>query len=692
MAKKKARKVDRAIEKLLRAGRYWEWLKEVESQNREARYAQEYAEVWKGLVRKALRNPQSFQEFCKEVKAVKHPPNSQDVNFLRILAGFIDGNQSVEDLAALKGLGQPAETLRQRALSWKDDSASLEPMRKELRVFMTQPQKVTTRYYEQAGLHFPIPGFRETAAVMAEDIAAVRRLNSKSAAEKGWKVVGFHQLSVIDASLAEGMDVYPQAFYRILIHPFVWNMAVLMERLSKEGNSVSMAKLVRSIPFLFQQVAGEKAETIHQALKAFQPEIMADASAGQLQAEMDSAGFEEKVMFLGTLRRQLREKSRSAHGPLDMIFDEFEEDEEETEKLFEVFRRLFHQVLDEIGQKAKEIGPRDERELRRVMDQIVVEDLDLLIDAPDRSSDMARLFSHLASVGCLGKRMALFALIVAAARRSTTLQASAQEALDRSAPVTGEDLRWILEKSQMLHFPRLSVLKPLLDRFREDAELLGLTLRELLSELWEFVFLSTFAMDAMGMHRKRGEKTDPKVERILQELRQESAALKHYTEFHLIPGFLECFRGGTYTEESFLQWLSYLRENCDNYLSFVEDELQHLAGWKARGEDLFFMMAGLTVSLEGTVLSLFKFLKEHSDDWATADIRVLERLVDNMLFFKPFLERDAGVLVRMGAVLQKRFDAGEREVGPLMETVKLALKEIAYPGKRVGRRKGKKRP
>ena len=40
------------------------------------------------------------------------------------------------------------------------------------------------------------------------------------------------------------------------------------------------------------------------------------------------------MIFLGTLRRKLREKSRSAHDPLDMIVDELEGDEEETEKLF----------------------------------------------------------------------------------------------------------------------------------------------------------------------------------------------------------------------------------------------------------------------------------------------------------------------------------------------------------------------
>jgi hypothetical protein len=419
---------------------------------------------------------------------------------------------------------------------------------------------------------------------------------------------------------------------------------------------------------------------------------MADASAAQLEAEIDSASFEEKVILLDRLRGRLREKSQAAQDPLDEIFGELEEDEEETEKLHEAFRRLFQKILNEIEQRSKEIGPRDERELRRVMDQMLVKDIDLLIDAPDRSYDMARLFSRLAAARCLGKRMGLFALIVAAATRSTTLQSSAQEALDRSAPVTGEDLHWVLEKSPMLHFPQLGVLKPLLDRFREDGELLGLILRGLLSELWEFVFISTFAMDPMGMHSKRGKKTDPKVERILQGLRQESAGLKNYTEFHLIPAFLECFKGGTYTQESFLQWLSYLRENCEHYLSFVEDELQHLAGWKAGEENLFLMMAGLTVSVEGAVLTVFKFLKEHSDDWVMADIRVLERLVNNMLAFKPFLKKDTGVLVRMGAVLQKRFDAGEREVAPLMETVKLTLKEIAYPERRVGRRKGKKRP
>jgi hypothetical protein len=264
--------------------------------------------------------------------------------------------------------------------------------------------------------------------------------------------------------------------------------------------------------------------------------------------------------------------------------------------------------------------------------------------------------------------------------------------LDRSAPVTDEDLRWVLDHSRILHLAQLSVLSPLLDRFRGEPELLRLILRELLGQLWEFVFFSTVAMDAMGMSRKRGKKTDPKMERIFQELRKESAGLINYPEFHLIPAFLDSFKGFNYTQESSLKWLMYLRENCQNYLPFVEDELQYLAGLKTKGGSLIFLAVDLTNFIEEPVLNLFSFLKEHVDDLIMADIGVLQGLADKMLFFKPLLIRDTGLLVRMSAMLQKRFDAGEREVAPLMETVKLALKEIAYPEKPVGRRKGKKRP
>ncbi|MGA7876577.1 MAG: hypothetical protein WCA08_13025, partial [Desulfoferrobacter sp.] len=61
MAKKKSKKIKREIDKLLNTGRYWEWLKRIQTENLEGQYQRELDQVWKTLTRKALRLPGGFE-------------------------------------------------------------------------------------------------------------------------------------------------------------------------------------------------------------------------------------------------------------------------------------------------------------------------------------------------------------------------------------------------------------------------------------------------------------------------------------------------------------------------------------------------------------------------------------------------------------------------------------------------------
>ena len=83
--KKKIQKIKRDADKLLRTGRYWEWLQAIEAGKLERQYPRERDQVWNTLIRKALRLARDFEEFCANVENIKDPPNRADFRLLMAL-------------------------------------------------------------------------------------------------------------------------------------------------------------------------------------------------------------------------------------------------------------------------------------------------------------------------------------------------------------------------------------------------------------------------------------------------------------------------------------------------------------------------------------------------------------------------------------------------------------------------------
>ena len=118
---KQERRIKKELEKLWRRGRYWEWLALVEKENLHRDYTREEQEAWNDLVKKALRVPANLEEFWTHLPAVKKYPSFPDFQCLRLLADFVEGKEVRAELAALRNLTFPAESFRQKALSWRED-------------------------------------------------------------------------------------------------------------------------------------------------------------------------------------------------------------------------------------------------------------------------------------------------------------------------------------------------------------------------------------------------------------------------------------------------------------------------------------------------------------------------------------------------------------------------------------------
>ncbi|GLI33849.1 hypothetical protein [Desulforhabdus amnigena] len=687
MAKKKTKKLERDLEKFLRTGNYWKWLHEVEASNLEAQYAEDLSDVWKSLIRRALRDPHAFKTFCEEVQSIRNLPASADFTFLMVLEGFLEGTKTRQDLADLKGLSLPAETLRERALLWNDEIFSSGRMQKLLKPFAVQPEKVTQRYYDELSRALIETELAVPVEMLGEHIPELRRMNSKAGVAKGWKAVDFEELANLEDSLSNIMENFPPSLFQLLVHPFAFQIAALMKRLGGKGDPSSMAGLVSAIPTLFQSVAGENADEIRAQLLRAHPESMSAAEIPRLESQIATGSFEEKLVLLNRMREMLKQKSHKDEEEF-LPFSLFGEEEEVDEESWRVFRLLFNEILREIGERTKDISPREGKELRQVMDRIIQDNFPLLIDDPGDAKELAPLLSRLVEAHCLGKRLALLALIVAKGARNVSLQHAAESVLDQSAPVDIGDMEWLLTVFRPLYYPGLRILTPLLDRFPSDSEIYPMIPMKILHDTEDLVALRTLTGLSHGLMAGFTKGLEKKFAQEFNKLRQELKELGDYQQLNLLRKYIECFPEGIHTPEALNNWLENLRNFYPgNFLSALRKELEGLAVKKASAEDMFFLDDSVTQFLDGQISTIFNFLKKHEDDLLTAEPGDLQGLFDVMKKFRSLLRRDPSPLVRVGNMLQRRIESGDMDVAPVRDQFMRLLSEVAKPPAKSSRRK-----
>ncbi|OIP91908.1 MAG: hypothetical protein AUK55_10400 [Syntrophobacteraceae bacterium CG2_30_61_12] len=676
VAKKKIKKIRREIDRLYQNGRYWEWLQRIQAEQIADQYPRELDQAWKSLTRKALRLPAGLEEFRARVSDQLNPPKLPDFDFLMALKRLCDGDDSaLRDLATIKGLSPAAAILRDRARGWGVGIWDRNRLSKLLKPFAEQPESVTQRHFEQLGMAVGQSELAVRVKQLGTELPAFRRLNQRPTVRRGWNAISPTQLKRMDRAVVKASTGLPEALRRLLLLPFCVQVSALLRRFAPERKTDDLAALVAGFPFLFPLVAGDRAEELTDRLMAFNAGATTGLDPQDLKRRIESSSLEDNLLLLNRMRAALQEKPTRQGGPLSGLFDFLEGPDEDLKTRARLFRSLYDKLIAQIAARSKDLPSRENKELRRVMEPIVIGDLPLLFDDASDGGRLARLLDRLFTAGCAGKRLALLTLLVARRERLSSLVAAAEQVLDQSSPVDPSDIRWLTEEFDLLYFPRLRVLIPLLDRFRADPSLLTYLIGNIHSMIDEILVTNAMAgrkglLSFLGGFGTGERREDFRIVRL------ELEALKEYPELDRLRTLVACFATGRYTKEGFLGWLAYLRSQSD-WPEMLPAELRRLFHRRDNVDEGPLSFGIALGCLDEQISALLGFIKQHSADFQTMDLAAIQELIRLLTANEQFIRDQTILLIRIGNILEQRLQAGEAEAATVQKVLLPLIKKPA---------------
>jgi hypothetical protein len=576
---KRERRARSELDRLWRSGRYWEWLEAVEASDLTGEVPEQWLEAWKGLCRRAFRQPEDLRELWERRRAFRSFPDFPDLHLLLLVEGFVDGREVRDEISRLHGLSLPAQALRDRVLS-RDEGKGFpeEKARQALKACAAQPEKVTKRLYSDlasllATRAGPSP-FDQTLRVLAECFGQIRSLKSTAAAKTGRARRDPFLLERLDNALERATGHLAPTLRSILLRPFVFRACRFFTDLARAGETKVLAEIGSSAPFLFSLAAGDHAKELREQLLHIHPENLSIRDTTLLPDRVSSASLEEKLVLLARLRGSARRR-------LAEVIEEvprFWEDPEDVagDELLSFFRFLYEQVLTELAGRQPGLSQRERLHLARVADPIIGRDLHILA-AGGREEELAEILRLCAGAGCLGPRLAVVALMVAERVRNRDLALRAEVVLRDTSPPTREQVLQALDEFPHLYFPYVGAVKPLI-ALLQDAESLISDLGFRFAHQTEALFYLTTAMDRdAGPLATLMRETASQISRgDLKILRREVKRYHDHPAFALLNDYLRCFPDGRLTQEGYVCLAKAVYER-EGDLSFLLERLDELA-------------------------------------------------------------------------------------------------------------------
>ncbi len=700
MSKKK--RLRRDVEKLFRTGRYWELLRLLEQESVAADFAGEHREAWQVLIKQALKNARAFEEFLKEIEGLGSFPGNPDLRFLLLLKDCIDDGARVDELLQVKGLSPDAERLRAKVPSFASIHGSPAKLQSLLEKFQREPGKITRRYYDDLASLLPTPSLATAAIRLGERIHVVRGLNHKAAAARGWAGFPHGRLEDLDGAVATISEALPPPLRDLMIHPFVHNLAVACRRLAPSAKISEASSLVRSIPFLIQRLAGEKMDDVRKLLLTQDGEWVEEAhgEAAALRQTLKGMPIEEKVALLGALRS--RSQSSPDQGPeLDFpdFFDDGDDEEDypgddsidRGEHLARSLLLTHGSLLRDIAGRMPGLSSRERKDLARVMEPVLFQDLDFIADHGEHFDEIMDLMGAALEAGCAGTRMGLLLMLASGAYRRGDLRGKAEKHLDRLDPPTLEDMQWLAREWSSLFYPKARALRPLLLRYGNDRSLTDpfairlykLAEGDFVNSTWQkgglpfpFAFLG-------GLLAPK-----PKEPGIL---RQELEDLWEFDGLDLTRHFLRCYPKDRLTVEGNLCWLNALHSmqpgGAWGWAS------QGLKRWRRFNDEAGFLLGQNEADkiFADKLRAAMLFVKEHMDELCALPMDEVNPLLEQLLEYPAIYRDHQAVLVHIHNQLGGRLAAGDDALRPLMDKMKNVLLEPSKPGRKPAKPRKKRR-
>lgn len=701
MSKKK--RVRRDIDRLFRAGRYWEFLRLLESEGIVSENAREHKKAWESVVQKAVKQKGGFGEFCREVETLKGFPNDADFRLLMLLKSFAEGRDVDDELLQLDGLTPDALKLRFNLTSCAFLCSRLDTLWKLLEKFIRDPGRITRRYYEEVADFIPAGFVESSIRHLGEWIVPARGLNNKAAVSRGWRGIDFSHLGRLDSRLQHISRSLPEHLQSILLYPFLHNIAIMCRRLAPDAGSADAAHLMQSIPFLFRRLAGDRAEEVERKLLISRGELVTekDEDPATLSRKVEGMGLEDKVALLGGLRHRLQDTSPDESPLHDWDFLEDEEDNEDDDfleeehpdavRLAQATLLLHRSVLKDISRRSPGLSSRDKRELIRVMEPVLLHDMDPIMERIGSQDEFCSFLEEIMDSGCAGVRTGLLALLAGGYYRNGNLRNRANRLLDHSPLPARQDMDWIARDWCDLYYPEIRSLKPILNRYKEERPLLVAFTSKICDMLemdlvesmlnTEVLRLPISLREIVGISKSKGPAI---VRRELNELREHDV-------LDLVRDLLRCHPEDRQTREGHLCWLKVLHSRKPEAAwSYVLIDLQR---WERIKESFSFMLPlrlskkTITDRIEVVLL----FIQDHLDELAALPISTLEPLLNSLLDYPDIMLSHHDLLIRVEKLLADRSWENEEAFHPLIKRIRHCLEESTKRPKKC-RRGGKRKP
>lgn len=698
MSKKK--RVRRDLDKFFRVGRYWDLLRLLESEGLVSEHAREHREAWNVLVKQAFKQERSFREFSREVETLKVLPKDPDFQLLMHIKTVIERGDSNVDLAQLKGLSPEAERFKANFNACLLECSRLNNLKRLIEKFIREPDKITRRYYEQVADFLAGGPIEGAVRRLGESIPLSRGFNNKAAVARGWDGIALGRLGMLDSRLSRISQSVPGALLDILLHPFVHNLAVMCRRLAPEANSHNASNLLRSLPFLLRRLVGDRMEEIERKLLTHQSAWVAggDDDPTVLSRKVGGMTLEDKVTLLNGLRQRIREapEDESPFDELDFFDEEEEEednwdDEDGSRNLAPALLVLHRSILKDIALRSGALSPRDKRELVRVMEPLLLRDLDYVVAKMEGPEDFLAFLSSVVGSGCGGTRVGLLALLAGAYYRDGDLRRVAEGLLDQTPPPTGEDFGWLAREWIELYYPTVRSLKPLLKRYRTEKTLLTRFNSELCSavehDLYESMVKAEVSRFPLALMDLFGS-SKPKEPGLL---RRELVELQEYEELNPVRQFLQCYSEDRLTREGHLCWLNTLHAGqAEVTWKYALDDLKRCERMEDDTQTLLPLRVFGQV-LNDRIEAVLLFMIDHPDDLATLPLDILDPLMETLMEYPENLLDHYTLLIHFEKILTERLLQGEEACRLLRDGTKKLLLELARQDKKTGKTRKKKK-
>ena len=648
---KAERRTKKELEKAWKAGRYWEWLAQVEKEGLRRELAGPWLEAWKSLVKRALRLPANLEEFWAGARELKDFPELPDLHGLLLLGDFVEGREVREKIAALKNLTFPAEALRKRALAWQEESDLEEKIRDILSGFLSEPGQVSGDVYRELS---SLTRGSSLSAPLADLGARIDFLRGREAGKKKGRgrpkkapPFDWGRLQGLDFPLREVSSRVAPALSGVLLYPFLFHLSELLRGLAKRGQDRLLASASSSAPFALSLLAGEKAAALQEKLLRLGGNFAAEADPVMMDRKIRAGGLEEKLPLLKIIRPL-------AHS----------EGEREIRGVWiGRFRELYRGILADLAARQKALSDRERRGLVPVMAPVIRRDLSILWAEPE---DLADLLGLIAAAGLLDRTWAVLCLLL----WRWTPDALRQEAMamlrGQPAPSPAE-LSWFFEETSELVFPRFSAFRPLLQLWGADRPFVA-NLVLLIGEQMECAFVSFQAVGRGGAIPFIREEIAAERQEMLAAMSRELNSFQDQPAFVFLRDFLKAFPQGRLTAEGYaiyFKMISAYGMELGRAIDSLSREAENGPSFTPGGLAPF-MLGGLNTVQGERRRGFLLFLQGNLGILKTCKIEEAERLL-HFLAEQKELRECAPVMIGLANALGERAAAGEKTAGPIHE-------------------------